>query len=113
LELLVVVGADRNESVFGGAGAEPDGKYRCPGRPSAGQRRNGSDGQRTTAEPALNTTGLGQSAVNPRVRIGAFFFWLNMDGGGYDIMVPRERGGGWFDDMRADGRAPAQMRPVR
>jgi len=36
-----------------------------------------------------------------------------MDGGGYDIMVPRERGGGWFDDMRADGRAPAQMRPVR
>ena len=43
----------------------------------------------------------------------AFFFWLNIDTGGYDIMVPREQGGGWFDDMRTDGRAPDEMRPVR
>lgn len=42
-----------------------------------------------------------------------FFFWLNIDTGGYDIMVPREQGGGWFDDMRTDGRAPDEMRPVR
>jgi len=28
-------------------------------------------------------------------------------------MVPREKGGGWFNEMRLDGRAPEEMRPVR